>query len=177
MKNAAVFTLTVGLAAFALSGCAAATTGGVSGTPAPAASSRSESSATGPATAIDVCALLPVAAMSSASGQNFVSSKNVALGKGIYTCSYQPDDGYNWSVAIYEPASGESFNDLTGDLGGASAVTSVSGVGDKAVISGVGVAAMFGKDMIEVAYPTTPDNADKKDAYIAIAKAAIKAVG
>jgi hypothetical protein len=115
--------------------------------------------------------------MSSLSGQTFVSSKSVPLGKGIYSCSYQPDDGYNWSVAIYEPASGENFTDLTGDLGGASAVTSLGGVGDKAVISGVGVAAMFAKDMIEVAYPTTPDNTDKKDAYIAIAKAAIAAIG
>jgi hypothetical protein len=177
MKNAAAFAIIVGLASIALSGCAAATTTVASGTPEPVAPSGSGSSTTGQATAIDVCALLPASTMSSLSGQDFVSSKTVPLGKGIYACGYQPDDGYNWSVAIYEPASGENLGDLTGDLGGASAVTSLSGVGDRAVISGVGVAAVFGKDMIEVAYPTTPDNTDKKDAYIAIAKAAIAAVG
>jgi hypothetical protein len=177
VKNTAVFTIALGIAAIALTGCAAAATGGASGAPAPGASTGSGSSATGQAKAIDVCALVPASTMSSLSGQNFVSSKSVPLGKGIYACGYQPDDGYNWSIAIYEPASGKNFGDLTGDLGGASSVTSLSGVGDKAVISGVGVAAMFGTNMIEVAYPTTPDNTDKKDAYVAIAKAAIAAVG
>jgi hypothetical protein len=177
MRSTAVLTITLGLAVITLSGCAAAATGTASGAPAPTASSASGSSAAGLTTAIDVCALLPASTVSSVSGQTFVSSKTVQLGKGIYSCGYQPGNGYNWSITIYEPSSGENFGDLTGDLGGASAVTSLSGVGDKAVISGVGVAAMFGKEMIEVGYPTTPDNTEHKDAYIGIAKAAIAAVG
>jgi hypothetical protein len=172
-QGAALVTIAAALAVVALSGCAAATPNGATG----GAQAPASSSSTGGSAAIDVCAALPASEVSTLSGQTFASSHAVALGANISSCSYQPDSGYNWSITVYQPGATESFSDLTRDLGGASAVTAVSGIGDKAVISGVGVVAVFGKNMIEVGYPTTPDDPDRKDAYIAIAKAAIAALG
>jgi hypothetical protein len=153
-----------------------ASTGGSS---AAAGSSSGGSSASGPTGKIDVCSVMPAAKASSLAGKKFTSAKSGQLATGVYSCSYTPDDGgYNWSVAIYEPSASQGFDDLVNDLGGASDVKSVSGIGDMADTDPVGVVAKFGKDLIEVAAPEVPDGPTTNEAgYAALAEGTIAALG
>jgi hypothetical protein len=189
MRKTVVLVLGIGVAAFALSGCAAAAGSGLTGasggssTASGGSSSGSGgsggSSASGPIGKIDVCSVMPAAKASSLTGKTFTSATSSVLATGVYSCSYAPDDGgYNWSIAVYEPNASQGFDDLVNDLGGQSDVKSVSGIGDKADTDPVGVVAMFGKDLIEVAAPEVPDGPTTNEAgYAALAKGTIAALG
>ena len=188
MRKTVVLVLGIGVAAFALSGCAPATDSGAPGGGASTASGGSNSagsagsggsSASGPTGKIDVCSVMPAAKASSLTGKTFTSATSSQLEASVYACSYTPNDGgYNWSVAIYEPGANQGFDDLVNDLGGPSDVKPVSGIGDKADTDPVGVVAMFGKDLIEVAAPEVPDGPTTNEAgYAALAKGTIAALG
>jgi hypothetical protein len=116
---------------------------------------------------------MPVAAASAAAGITFTSAKEDDSIKGVYECDYGTS-GYNWSIAVYEAPNTENLNSLLLDLGGASNSKSVSGIGDKAYVSPVAVAAQFGSRLIEVG--SANNSASNEPGYEALAKATIAAV-
>jgi hypothetical protein len=178
MKTSPALILVLVLASSALAGCSA---GELPGTPSGSSSGSSSSggavATTAPATgtfgAINVCSVLPLAAASAAAGKSFTTAKEDELQKGVYECDYGTDT-YNWSVDIYEAPNTENLSSLELDLGGSSLAKPFSGIGDKAFVSPVGVAAQFGNRFIEVG--TAGNSAANEPGYESLAKAAIAAL-
>ncbi len=81
------------------------------------------------------------------------------------------------SATVYQVSKAFMLDTLVRDLGGSQSVTSVSGVGDKAFASQVGLAAQFGNRLVEVGSPAVAGPPDAAEAgYIAVAKALIAGV-
>jgi hypothetical protein len=174
MKRLISLGAAVALSAVALTGCAAAATPGGSASTGSSGASNSSSSSGGQAAPVNVCAAMPAAAASSAAGITFTSAKEDDSIKGVYECDYGTS-GYSWSIAVYEAPNTENLNSLLLDLGGASNSKSVSGIGDKAYVSPVALAAQFGNRLIEVG--SANNSAGNEPGYESLAKAAIAAVG
>ena len=120
---------------------------------------------------IDVCSVMPVTAASAAAGQPFTSANaSDSGGRGIYTCYYN-GDGLHWSIAVYQSPSTLTLDDLLVDLGGANNAQPVSGIGDQAYVSPVGVIAQFGQRAIEVG--SANNSASNEAGYESLAKATI----
>jgi predicted small secreted protein len=173
MKTFAPLVATFALTALALTGCAAAT--GSGGTVPTGSSDTSNSSAPsgGQAGAVNVCAAMPAAAASTAAGVAFTSTKEDDSIKGVFECDYATS-GYSWSIAVYQAPNTENLNSLLLDLGGSSNSKSVTGIGDKAYVSPVAVAAQFGSRLIEVG--SANNSASNESGYESLAKAAIAAI-
>jgi hypothetical protein len=161
------------LSAVALTGCAAATAPGSATSTGSSGASTSSGSTGGQAAPVNTCAVMPAAAASSAAGITFTSAKEDDSIKGVYECDYGTS-GYNWSIAVYEAPDTENLNSLLLDLGGASNSKAVSGIGDKAYVSPVAVAAQFGNRFIEVG--SANNSASNEAGYEALAKATIAAI-
>lgn len=176
MHRILTLTAAVALSSLALTGCAAATLpGSPAATGGPGGSGTNSSAAPqgGTAAPINTCAVMPAAAASAAAGITFTSAKEDDVVKGVYICDYGTS-GYGWSVAIYEAPDTENLNSLLLDLGGASNSTAVSGIGDKAYVSSVAVAAQFGNRLIEVG--SANNSVSNEPGYEALAKATIAAL-
>jgi hypothetical protein len=173
VKTFILLTATFALSTVALAGCAAATTPG--GTTPTGSSSAANSAAAsgGQAEPINVCALMPASTASAAAGISFTTVQERVLAKGVYDCDYGTS-GYDWSIAVYEAPDTENLNNLLGDLGGSSNSKSVSGVGDKAYVSPVAVAAQFGSRYIEVG--SANNSVSNEAGYESLAKATIAAI-
>jgi hypothetical protein len=91
----------------------------------------------------------------------------------VYSCNYS-GDGLHWSIAVYQSPSTETLDDVLTDLGGPGASHAVSGIGDKAYGSPVGVAAQFGNRYVEVGSPS--NDASNEAGYESLARAAIAAL-
>ena len=175
MKSFPALLIVLTVSSVSLAGCSAgALPAGSSGsTGSTSAASSTTAPAAGGAGAINVCSVLPLAAASSAAGKSFTTAKEDDLQKGVYGCDYGTDT-YNWSVEIYEAPDTENLSSLELDLGGSSLAKPVSGIGDKAFVSPVGVAAQFGQRYIEVG--TAGNSAANEPGYEGLAKAAIAAL-
>jgi hypothetical protein len=170
MKRLISLTAAFALSAVALAGCAAATS---SGGAASTGTGNSAAPQGGQPGRVNTCAVMPAAVASAAAGITFTSAKEDDTIKGVYECDYGTS-GYNWSIAIYEAPDTENLNSLLLDLGGASNSKPVSGIGDKAYVSPVAVAAQFGSRLIEVG--SANNSASNEPGYEALAKATIAAV-
>jgi hypothetical protein len=173
MKVFAPLVATFALTAVALTGCAAAATSGGAAPSGPSGTSNSSASSGGQPSAVNVCSIMPATAASAAAGMTFTSAKEDDTIKGVFMCNYATS-GYGWSIAIYQAPNTENLNSLLLDLGGASNSKSVSGIGDKAYVSPVAVAAQFGSRLIEVG--SANNSASNEAGYESLAKAAIAAV-
>jgi hypothetical protein len=173
MKSFVPLVTTFALTAVALTGCAAATSSGGAAPTGSSGTSNSSAPSGGQDGAVNVCAAMPAAAASTAAGVTFTSAKEDDSIKGVFECDYATS-GYGWSIAVYQAPNTENLNSLLLDLGGASNSKPVSGVGDKAYVSPVAVAAQFGSRLIEVG--SANNSASNEAGYESLAKAAIAAV-
>jgi hypothetical protein len=132
---------------------------------------------TAPAADVNVCSLLSAATVSSLTGNTYVSATPNVLGPGVNACDYSITGPYDLSVAIYEPTSTSAdMNDLILTIGGASTAKAVSGVGDEAFESPIGVVAKFGNRFVDVGAPVTVFAPTGPEVgYVAVAKALIAA--
>jgi hypothetical protein len=147
---------------------------GTSATPTAAPASSAPAAA---AAAVNVCNLLSAAAVSSLTGNKYVSATENTLGPGVDACDYSITGPYDLSVNVYEPSSSMTMDEMVLQIGGASTATSVSGVGDKAFVSPIGVVAQFGSRFVNVGAPVTVQAPTGPEAgYIAVAKALITAL-
>jgi hypothetical protein len=179
MKTSPALIVVLVVASSALAGCSAGALPGTPGgssagaTGAGGTAGTTTAPATGTSGAINLCSVLPLAAASAAAGKSFAAAKEDDLQKGVYECDYGTDT-YNWSVAVYEAPDTENLSSLELDLGGSSLAKPVSGIGDRAFVSPVGVAAQFGNRFIEVG--TAGNSSANEPGYEALAKAAIAAL-
>jgi hypothetical protein len=173
VKTFVLLTATLALSAVALAGCAAGTSSGGAVSTGSLGTANSAAASGGQVGSVNVCAEMPAAAASAAAGITFTSAKEDDSIKGVYECDYGTS-GYNWSIAVYQAPNTENLNSLLLDLGGASNSKSVSGVGDKAYVSPVAVAAQFGSRLIEVG--SANNSASNEPGYESLAKAMIAAI-
>jgi hypothetical protein len=173
MKRFISLTAAFALSAVALVGCAPATTSGGAASGGSSSAGNSAPPQAGSTAPVNTCAVMPVSAASAAAGITFTSAKEDDSIKGVYECDYGTS-GYGWSIAVYEAPDTENLNSLLLDLGGASNSKPVTGIGDKAYVSPVAVAAQFGSRLIEVG--SANNSASNEPGYEALAKAAIAAI-
>jgi hypothetical protein len=173
MKTLMPLMATLALSTVALAGCAAATGSGGAASSGSSGTSSTSAPAGGQGGSVNVCAAMPAAAASAAAGVSFTSAKEDDSIKGVYECDYATS-GYSWSIAVYQAPNTENLNSLLLDLGGASNSKSVSGIGDKAYVSPVAVAAQFGSRLVEVG--SANNSTSNEPGYEALAKAAIAAI-
>jgi hypothetical protein len=105
-------------------------------------------------TTINVCTLLPSSQVATVVGQNVVQAIPEQLDSfpeaNSFLCSYYLSDGRDIQVEVELTNSSDAFaaNGRGLDAGGAAPTASVPGVGDQAVVSADGLAALTGKDNI-----------------------------
>jgi hypothetical protein len=126
---------------------------------------------------LDVCGLLSPAKVSALTGRTFTSSKANTIAAGVDSCVYAPTEGYGLSVTIYSAPNRSTLDALVFDIGGAKAAKSVTGVGDQAFASPVGLVAKFGVHLLEVGSPAAASSSSAViPGYVAVAKAVIAAM-
>jgi hypothetical protein len=127
--------------------------------------------------ALDVCSLLSPAKVSALTGRTYTSGKPNTIVAGVDSCVYSATEGYALSVTIYGAPNRATLDTLVRDIGGAKSATSVTGVGDQAFASPVGLVAKFGSHLLEVGSPaTTGSSTAVIPGYVAVAKAVIAAM-
>lgn len=100
---------------------------------------------------VNACSLLTVAQATSLGGWPYTGAKPQTLAAGQDLCTYaNSGPSVDLLVTVYQPDSGVTMQALNEQLSGAGKVTSVSGVGDKAISSVGGVAAQVGDRYINV---------------------------
>jgi hypothetical protein len=120
---------------------------------------------------------LSATTVSSLTKRTYTGASEDKLAPGVDSCSYTATEGYNMSATVYQVSKAFTLDSLVQDLGGAQSVTPVSGLGDKAFASKVGVVAQFGSHLLEVGSAATGGAPDEANAgYVAVAKALIAAV-
>lgn len=123
----------------------------------------------------NICSAIPAAAASAATGLSFTSAtEGDNSANGSYACYYNGADSLHWTVAVYQSPSRVTFDEVLIDLGGAGNAQPVSGIGDKAYVSPVGVGAQFGNRYLVVGSPN--NSASNETGYQTLAKAAITAL-
>jgi hypothetical protein len=123
-----------------------------------------------------VCSLLSVAqATALVPGHTFTAAVPSTLSPGANQCAYgTSDDSQAMTIAVYQSNSGVSFASLKSVNASVGAVTSVSGVGDQAVLGSIELDVQIGQRALAIqgGFVTAGSAAP-----IAVAKAVIAALG
>jgi hypothetical protein len=128
------------------------------GAPTPAGQTQSKHAASGSVGdglghPVNVCALLPVATVASVTGENLsVAKETDTLSYKIYSCDYTSADGTSGltvDVLADEAAVGYDANVQAAQTAGGT-VKQISGLGDKADSTTLGVEALFGNVSVTV---------------------------
>ncbi|MEJ7650395.1 MAG: hypothetical protein WKF57_15385 [Nakamurella sp.] len=106
--------------------------------------------AAGAGTAVDICALIPADSVAMTGGVAVTSATpDVTSGEGEHMCLYTDEDGSTTASIWLNPTTGQQAYDT--DLSGSgSSAKQVTGVGDQAFFSVLGLEAMFGTTLIKV---------------------------
>ena len=116
-----------------------------------AASNAGSSSGGGASSDVNACSLLTVARATSLGGWPYTGAKPQTIAAGQDMCTYaNSGPSVDLEVTVYQPDSGVTMQGLNEQLSSAGKVTSVSGVGDKAISSLGGVSAQVGDRYINV---------------------------
>jgi hypothetical protein len=123
---------------------------------------------------INACSLLTGAQASSLTGRAYGAGTPKTIAPGQDSCDY-PYSGpsIDLTVIVYEPSSGVSWQMMTSVLGNAGAIQQVSGVGDKAMFSGIELDVATGKWLFSV---QGADSLNADTGSIAIGKALVAAL-
>lgn len=109
------------------------------------------SSGGGASSDVNACSLLTVAQATSLGGWPYTAAKPQTIAAGQDLCTYKNSGpSVDLQVTVYQPDSGVTMQALNQRLSGAGKVTSVSGVGDKAISSLGGVSAQVGTRYISI---------------------------
>lgn len=172
-----------------LSACAPATTGTGGSTPAPGSSTSpsggtsgsgsssgsSGSSGGSSAAEINACSLVSASSASSTMGASYISATNSTIATGQDQCAYATsDDSQALVVIVYQPNSGVSFAMLKSVQAGVGSVTTVSGVGDKAILGSIELDVQAGSHLIAIEGGLVSQNPSGAEA---LAKQLISALG
>ncbi len=130
----------------------------------------------GPGQDLNACALLSVTRASSLGSKHYSAARAQVIAAGQDQCTYTSTaGGSDLVVIIYQPASGVTWQTLTSVLKGTGTVTSVSGVGDKAMAGAIELDAQAGSRLVAVQGAGGTLTGDYS-AAAAIAKAVIAAL-
>ncbi len=136
----------------------------------------SRSAGSGSAAGFNACSLLTAARASTIVGRKYTGATPQTPATGVDECTYAAaNDDSDLTLFVYQPASGISFDSLKSVQTGVGQVTTLSGVGDKAIIGPLELDAQVGDQLIAVegAGGTLAGHQTKA---IAVAKIAITAL-
>jgi hypothetical protein len=163
-SRVAVGAMVTAFAAFAVSGCSGSTGGSANSTQGANGAATAKADASG---GLDVCALLPVTAVASITGQSLTGSTSNGIG-GRHACEYGANIAA--SVVVVRPGGAADYSQTAG-----SGDTPVSGLGDKAFYNpSVGIVALFGDTEVQ-AHMEQP-GALTQDQISAMEQAMVKAL-
>jgi hypothetical protein len=125
---------------------------------------------------LNACALLSVTRASSLGSKHYSAAKAQVIAAGQDQCTYKgTGGGSDLIVIVYQPVSGVTWQTMTSVLKGTGTVTSVSGVGDKAMVGAIELDAQAGSRLVAVLGAGGTLTGDHT-AAAAIAKAVIAAL-
>ena len=156
MRLRAVLTLAgIAIVATATTACSSGALPGGATTPNSAQSSTGSggSSSGGSSAEINACALLTAAHATALVGRSYSYSSSTAatIASGQDQCTYHATNNEaDLVVIIYQPNSGVSFDTLKAVQTQVGTVTSVSGVGDKAIVGSIELDAQVGNRLLAV---------------------------
>jgi hypothetical protein len=145
----------VALAAFGLAGCSSGSKPAATNAPittgSAAAAPASTPSGSGPSTDLDACSLLTVAKATALVGKQYTGDASQTIAAGQDQCTYKAaDDDSALVVIVYQSNSGVTFASLKSVQAGAGQVTTVSGVGQTAIIGPIELDAQVGDRLLAV---------------------------
>jgi len=123
----------------------------------------------------NVCSLISASAASSAMGVSYTGAKSGTLSTGEDTCTYATSASSTALIAtVYESNSGMTWATASGVLSSLGSTTSVSGVGDKAILGGEQLDVQAGARIIAIEGDAVSTNSSGAEA---LAKKLISALG
>jgi hypothetical protein len=155
----------------------ASSSASIAASPATSASASATASAAPAAAAggeLNACSLLTGAQASSLTGRKYGAGTASTIAAGQDQCDY-PYSGpsVDLVVIVYQPSSGVSWETMNAVLSGVGTVQQVSGVGDKAIFSGVELDVATGKWLVAI---QGADNLNQDTGAIAIGKELVGAL-
>ena len=132
------------------SGSAASTQSTVGASPSTGGGSSSPSGS-GTVSDTDTCSLLSAAQASSLTGQTYSAATPETIATGQDQCTYAAaNNGSDLTVIVYQPSSGVTFDTLKSVQTSVGQVTTLSGVGDQAIIGLIELDAQVGTRLIAI---------------------------
>lgn len=153
LRTVPFFTVSVAVLALGLTGCSTGQLtnagSGIPGSGAPSAPANGGSGGTAPAD-IDACSLVAASQAATLTGKPFTQAITSKIATGQDQCKYSDATGDSMTVIVYQGTSGVTWNMMKDVLSNSSTPTSVSGLGDAAMVGAIELDVQAGKHLIAV---------------------------